>query len=267
MADESDGLQEAIETQMRELMSAARQAGEMIRQAREDLTRLAQEFGERQASRADSERGAARAELNNVFRAEWWESATPEKIAGAYQVAQAWPDEPQAMRASEKIRDEVRDRYGIDVAPKSSVNSEPLTRELAESERQRGKGDAAEAGRLTSEADRADRMADDNRSTAAEESHPDGRVEALEQAHIREGHADAARDAAQPLYDSAERRTQAANELEKRGVEPDAVRAKVHADVSQATPATTATRARRPPRARNTRGRGRARGKRNELKR
>lgn len=64
--------------------------------------------------------------------------------------------------------------------------------------------------------------------------------------------------AAQPLYDSADRRQATAADLEAKGVDAGAVETRMRADVSQGQPATEAvagTASRRAPKARPTRAR------------
>lgn len=118
MVDESDGIEEAIEGQMRLLVTAAAQAGDRLARMREDALRRAQATSEREArelqSRLAAEQRAVRADLAGIQRADWWESATPERIAQAYESAVAWRDEePEAARAEARIIDELRTRHGI----------------------------------------------------------------------------------------------------------------------------------------------------------
>lgn len=118
MVDESDGIEEAIEGQMRLLVTAAAQAGDRLARMREDALRRAQATSEREArelqSRLAAEQRAVRADLAGVQRTDWWEKASPERIAQAYESAVAWRDEePEAARAEQRIVDELRTRHGI----------------------------------------------------------------------------------------------------------------------------------------------------------
>ena len=72
-----------------------------------------------------------------------------------------------------------------------------------------------------------------------------------EQAHADETHA-----AAAPEYDSAERREAVAADLEARGIDSDVAATRMRSDVSQARPATAATRGtgKKAPKTRKTRG-------------
>lgn len=118
MVDETDGIEEAIEGQMRLLVTAAAQAGDRLARMREDALRRAQATSEREArelqSRFAAEQRTVRADLSAVQRSDWWEKATPERIAQAYESAVAWrEEEPEAARAEGRIVDELRTRHGI----------------------------------------------------------------------------------------------------------------------------------------------------------
>src|SRR5690625_1598620 len=119
MAEETDGIEEAFEGQVRILVTAAGQVAERLARAREQALRRAEAHSEQQSremqSRLEAERRSARAELASVYRADWWDRATPEQVGHAWQVARAWAQEdPEAVRAEQRIRDELRTRYGVD---------------------------------------------------------------------------------------------------------------------------------------------------------
>jgi hypothetical protein len=62
-----------------------------------------------------AERSAAQAALAAVHKEQWWDKANPADIATAHAVAEGWKEhDPTALEASEKIRQEVLTRYGID---------------------------------------------------------------------------------------------------------------------------------------------------------
>jgi hypothetical protein len=66
-------------------------------------------------ARLTADRSAARAALAPVNKDQWWDKAQPHDIATAHAVAEGWKDhDPTALAASEKIRQEVLTRYGID---------------------------------------------------------------------------------------------------------------------------------------------------------
>ncbi|PPF83302.1 hypothetical protein C5E07_11455 [Pseudoclavibacter sp. RFBJ3] len=270
MAEEGDGIEEAFEGQMRVLVTAAGRVGESFARGREEAKRRALERSQREAreleSRLEAERRAAHAEFGNVYRNEWWDKATPQDIGNTYQNARAWSNEdPEAVRAEARMRDELRSRYGIDVdntradpaAVREAVERAEQNRGQSDAERQRSAAEKAEADRLLHEADRADNAAERSRTEAGNDPDAEQRHEERVQAEQRQALADAARDAAQPLYDSAERRDATAVDLESKGVSPEAVSAKMRADVSQGKPATEAVKGPvgKSPKARNSRGR------------
>lgn len=255
MADESDGIEEAFDGQLRIAVTAAGRLGEAIARAREDAARRAQAASEQEArelaSRFEAEKRAARVELGSVYRSDWWDRATPEQIGGALTTARAWGSEdPEAVRAESRIRDELRTRYGIDVnatgadpaAVQAAVEAERLRRQ-SDTERQRSAAEQAEAVALSRQADEADRAAEAARTNADVAPDEGEREQAQVQAEREQNRADATREKAAPLYDSAERRQRDADKLEQRGVGKEAISAKMAADVSQGKSATAAVRA------------------------
>jgi hypothetical protein len=66
-------------------------------------------------ARLAAERSAAHAALTPVEKDQWWDKAQPNDIATAHAVAEGWKNhDPAALAASERIRQEVLVRYGID---------------------------------------------------------------------------------------------------------------------------------------------------------
>lgn len=236
MAEESDGIEEAFEGQLRVLVTAARQIAERMARAREDALRRAQAASEQEArelqSRFAAEQRAARVEMSNVHRAEWWDRATPEQIGHTYQVARAWSkEEPEAVRAEQRMRDELRTRYSVDV---ENAGADPeavrqaVQRELAKSEhdrasvaaeQSRSEQERAEAQRLMTMADQDERRAEESRAAAEHEPDPEERVRA-----------------------AAERRADTAQSLEAQGIDREVVATRMRADVSQGKPATEAVK-------------------------
>lgn len=255
MAEETDGIEEAFEGQLRVLVTAAGQVGERLARAREEALRNAQARSEQEyrelQSRIEAERRAARVEMANVHRSDWWDRATPEQIGRTYQLARAWSQEdPEAARTEQRVRDELRARYGIDV---DAVGGDPETVrqrirfELDRAERERV-GSDAERGRAATEQIEAQRL-------LAHANQEDQRAAEAEQ---RETTAGRAREDGRNLYDSAERREGTTRDLEAKGIDREVVATRMRADVSQAKPATEAVKAgaaARAPKARKTRGR------------
>jgi len=188
-----------------------------VTQAREDALRRTRAGSEHQAravqSRLAAAQAAARVELGNVHRPDWWEQASPEQIGHTYQVARAWAgDDPEAGRAEQRIRDELRTRYGIDV---DHAGADPAAVrhavERAEHDhpapgRHDRVAENVEAQLLMTHAGNADRR-------------PAGHGAAAE--HAR--------------YDSVERRAATAHDLQAQGIDPHAIATRMHADTSQAT--------------------------------
>ena len=275
MVDETDGIEEAITGQIRVAVTAAAQVGQAIGRAREEALRRAATLDERQArelrSRLDAERAAARAEVAQVNRSEWWDNSTPEQIGRTYQVARAWQGEDSEIsRAEQRMSDELRSRYGIDVHDTGAspddvrqlirLQSERAERDRLQSdgERTRAAAEEAEALRLLAVADQEDRRADEARAAAEFEPDAEERERARHQAEQHERTADRAREDGKTTYDSADRRSSTATELERRGIAQETVATRMRADVSQAKPATAAVAAgkTKAAKARKTRGRG-----------
>lgn len=275
MVDDTDGIEEAITGQIRVAVTAAAQVGQAIARAREEALRKAAAADERQArelrSRLDAERAAARAEVAQVNRVEWWDNSTPEQIGHTYQVARAWRGEDSEIsRAEHRMNDELRSRYGIDpddtganaqdVSRLIRLQSERAERDRAQAdvERTRAAEEEEEALRLLAVADQDDRRADEARAAAEFEPDPEERERAQDAAEKHERNADRAREDGRNTYDSAERRSSTATELEGRGIAQETVATRMRADVSQAKPATAVVAAgkTKAAKARKTRGRG-----------
>lgn len=272
MADDADGMEEALAGQVRVMVTAAGLVGQAVARAREQQQRRAQAASEQRArelqSRLDAERRAARAELAAVHQPEWWNRATPEQIGRAYQTARAWSgEEPEAVRAEQRISQELRARYGVDAAHagadtaavRAAIERAQRDRAQATSGRSDAAVDQAEATVLLALADAHDRRAEQDRGAAVRESDPDVRADATVQAEAAQDAAEAARGSGKVLYDSAERREQTARELEARGIGEAATAARMSTDVSQARPATEAVKggaAGRPTAVRRARGHG-----------
>lgn len=121
MADESDGIEEALETTVRLAVMAGARLGSEIARAREERLREQRRVDEREADRLaqrfEAEKRAAVAELSQVHRPDWWERADAERIGQTYATARAWaPEAKEARRAEQQMREELRDRYSIDLS-------------------------------------------------------------------------------------------------------------------------------------------------------
>jgi hypothetical protein len=219
---EADGMDDAIDGAMRTGLMVAGRIGEQLARMREEDQRnmaAAEEHRARQLQeRFDVQRAAARAQLAPATRDDWWDKATPAMIERVHETATAWKAyDPEAALASERIREQVQARYGIDVnntgADDGSVSA-GLARaqqaRLGENERTKASGarnDEAVAGVAVAGANRQD--------VAAQKAQ------------------------AEPAYDSSERRRQLAESLEGKG-DRESVNSRLLADKHQGTPAVAA---------------------------
>jgi hypothetical protein len=66
-------------------------------------------------ARLEAEKGTARAQLAGVSRPEWWDAAGARQIVDCFATAEQWRDsDPEFAVAADRIRGEMRDRFGID---------------------------------------------------------------------------------------------------------------------------------------------------------
>ena len=116
---ESDGIDDVLDGGIRQsLMIASRIAETIARRLQESQRQREQQItqtGYEAQARLAADRSSAHAVLAPVEKDQWWDKAQAHDIATAYAVAEGWKDhDPTALAASEKIRTEVRTRYGID---------------------------------------------------------------------------------------------------------------------------------------------------------
>lgn len=267
---ESDGIDEALQGVTHAAMTAAARMGEQLarireQQAREAQARSAQAAGE-YGARFAAERDAARSSLAPVHRPEWWDTAQAEDVTKAYRSAKAWSDvDPEAVRAEQKIVEEVRSRFGVDVtrdtdpaAVGEAVARSEQARADAAEQRAAAGSDTAEAVGLMAGADAADRHAEreaEKQHEAEERGDQDQSANHAGEAAKDERSADELHGDAGHAYDSAERREAMAEGMDH--IENKAaVEARVRSDVAQGRPAAEATTSApsRAPKARTTRG-------------
>jgi len=225
---EPDGINEAFQASVRVAITAAGLVAERLMRQREQAHRDAEAEG-RQATldlraRIAAERVTVRAELFDVQHDAWWRRAGAQEIGDAWQTAQGWrSEESVADWTADRIRDELRRRYAIDVnsldADRGAVQDALERREralrLATQARETARGSDAVAAPLMVAAGRADRQQNANRDAAGQAG-------------------DGAR--ADRPYDSAERRSDLAAELESIA-DDETIQARVVADTNQALPA------------------------------
>jgi hypothetical protein len=248
MAEESDGIGEAFDGQIRIALTAAAQMAERFARLREDLSRNAQARTEQQNRelqvRFDAERNAARASLAPVQQPEWWNHADVSDIATAYETAEAWrPVDDDIARTSDRMREELRSRYGVDVnnlgadpaAVREAITRADQDRASAATAREKSLRDYAEANSLLTTADQLDKDAEEkDRQRERDEQANDAPAEGLSRDELT-SEADRYRDDAATTYDSAERRGEFAASMEKSGVDPELQKARLVADRDNGT--------------------------------
>lgn len=232
----SDDIEGAIEGTLRTMLAAAGRTGERLARIREDAARRAEAQDTQRAreyqAQLEQERATARAQLRPVSEPVWWDRANANDIASAYETASAWQGEdPTIADAAAKMRDELRERYGIDT---ENIGADPA--QVAEALRQReaqldlaadshddAQQDRHEASSLARDADAHDRAAQVARDAER------GQHEVGLRSAAHEDRADAGYE-----WDSAERRDAHAQKLGAAGVAPEAIQAQYGADVSNA---------------------------------
>ncbi|MCH8614405.1 hypothetical protein [Arsenicicoccus dermatophilus] len=251
---DDDGMDEALGTVTQVAMTVAARVGERRARDMERRARLAQASSEQEAAetaqRSRAEQAAARAALAPVHQDGWWEGATVREITKAYETAKAWRDvDPAAVRAEERITEQVRRRYGVDVAEDSdpaavaeAIEHKERARARADDDRSDATEKTGKAVGLVADADVLDRRVREE-TDRMHQALARGRLQEAgrhgAQADHAQDQAQGKRDQAGHLYDSAERRQATAKSLDH--VENrTAVQARMTADVAQARPATDA---------------------------
>lgn len=239
MADlDNDGIDDALEQQIRVLaMAAAQSADHALRGVSVARARARERDEQTRRELQEHERAqhAARVAAFDVTRQDgWWREATPEQIGAAYGAARAWEQQmPEAAQARARIEDEMRVRHGVDFGAEVD----------AAIARDRAGVDQVEAAQHIAAANDADRASE----VAA--ARDDGEL-----AENRDSDRRREQGAAYEEWDSAARRRLLAADMDASGV-PQAVRdARLTADLGQGSPASAATsQTRRTSRARATR--------------
>lgn len=241
MAEENDGIADALDGQLRIALTVAAQLGARFSRIREELARTRQAQTEQQnrelQARFDAERAAARAELAPVYDRTWWDAASVDQTAGVHETATAWHGiDPEADRAAERIAEEVRDRYGLDVhdldadpaAVREALARAERTRSAAATSRGESVVDVAEAGAFLTAAETLDRVAEDRQRQANERDERAAETDAALDVDQLRSEAENDRDVTDALrgdsndnradaaeaFDSAERRERFASSLE-----------------------------------------------------
>ena len=272
MAEESDGIADAFDGQIRIALTVATQMAERFARLREELARTAQARTEQQTrelqARFDAERNAARASLAPVQQTEWWNHADASDIAAAYETAETWRGvDDDIARTSDQMREELRSRYGIDVenlgadpaAVRDAMTRAEQDRATAAAARGESVEDYAEAAALLTAADQLDKQAaEQDRERERFASAKDEPAEGLSREELT-AEADVTHDDSSIAYDSAERREAFAADMENAGIDPELQKVRLVADRDNATHPSAAV-ATKPGKQRKARNRSQAPG-------
>lgn len=245
-----DGVTDEAEDKLRMGLMAAAQVARTASNTRRTLLEQAtgRDLAEARQlqARLEADRATARAELAPVNEASWWDQTEVGDIARAYETAVTWRDDDEVARGAEsRIRQELRERYNIEInetgADLATVREElgraaarqsdpSVERDEARREQNYTTGLLAESEIFEQETDREDER---------------GEAERFDEALALE-------EDANRIWDSAIRREQHAERLSQFG-EPEAAAAWKQADTDQARNPQEAVR--------NTRPKGAARPK------
>jgi len=246
MVDETDQVAETFDDALRIALTVASQFGERISRLREQLTRQREADARQQArelqTRFDAERGAERAHLAVVNQADWWTRASAQEIGALYETATAWRNhDDTAAAATDTIRREVADRYGIDVdrpgaapdAVAAVIQTTEHDRAQAVEERRGAGEDLTVSEILLAGVDARDRDADEAAMRAWEATDPDAATQSGREAGAAVEKAGTEREGSDVVYDSAERREAFARSLEGTATEQE-IHGRVLADTGNA---------------------------------
>lgn len=225
---ETDGIEEGMSAELRIILTAAAQAGEMMQRSREQRRReqAARDQEEARAleSRLAAEQKAAVASLTRVEDERWWNQARPDEVAEMYRQARAWSSEdPRAVQAQQRIESEVERRYGVELTSsmEPDVAAESLRRAQRDQEERRD--------REAEQAVEAEKRAEEHES----ESQRSAETGDLAGAEKREQEAAAERDLSDSHWDSKDRHDKLAEQLRDRGVTEEAVQSRLHTRMAQ----------------------------------
>jgi len=230
MADiDGDGVLDAAVGELRMQLYAANRAAQAVIRLREEHAEAAKRRElekERELQRQlAAEQAIARAELAPVSSTSWWNQAEPADVARVYERAIAWRDvDPEARTAEERIRNELRERYNIEV---QETAADPIALRSAIEYANALRDDAADE-RLQADRDRQTAVA-----FMAEADGLELAAEGIERRESTRELVDELADGAALSWDSAERRDAHAAELERAG-HLEAAAAWKQADLDQA---------------------------------
>ena len=224
---EADGIDEAVDGALRTGLMAAARIGEQLARMREQEQRNIQRAEEERArqlqDRFNASQAAARAQLEPVSRDDWWDKATPDMIERVHETATAWKDhDPVAAEHAERIRDQVQQRYGIDVS-NTGASEHDISAAIERAQQARGQAE--------------------NERSAAAAAHGDEVLAGAAVAAANKEDRTRSADVEQPGWDTVERRSNLANSLEGNN-DREAANARLIADAHQGTHPSAAVQSR-----------------------
>lgn len=207
---ETDGISEALDSELRAVVMAAAQVAEHAARRAEtrtrDLERQATAAAQQLNARRAAERDTARAAVAPTRDPRWWDTAHLDAAARAYATAHAWADhDPQLAGDPARIADRIQDRFGTEA------------RDAVETAAGTGRPTPDQAGLVS--------QAGPRRGLSAEEQ--DAAITAHDAAAARSG------------WDTPERRAAFADSL-REVPDPEAVDARVRLDRARAHRASAA---------------------------
>lgn len=236
MSDSPDNdFMNRMETDTRTLVMALLQAGERYARELERQHELARRGAQNETERAtqwiEAEKQTQGA-VNSLTRKDrWWETATPQQAATAYARAAAWREEdPTAAATAARVRDEMRNRWGVD--------PEDILRQARQHDA-RARGEEGQALQLVNEADLTheredaarDQQANDRRRDLDGDGHPEAHSAITDEdiAALKWDTAEA-RATMAGAWDSPERRQKLAEQMRRDGLSEEAIQSRITAD-------------------------------------
>ncbi|MDR0488800.1 MAG: hypothetical protein LBG99_05275 [Propionibacteriaceae bacterium] len=143
---DNDGIDDAIEGQVRIMMGVATQIGERIARSREQqlyaATQRSHTEGQRAARQVKALNVTARYHMTSIYKDQWWDTATADDISQAWAIASSWPDDPEMVRAHNHLATTVESRYGFDprtvqlnhITQQLQTHMQSMEQQLAEAE-------------------------------------------------------------------------------------------------------------------------------------
>jgi len=116
---ESDGIDDVLDNGLRQSLMIAARLGETLARRRQESLREREHQDVQAAHQAHARYTADRAQMQAalapVHDDTWWQQAQATDITNAHMLTEAWKyHDPAALAAADRIRQEVKTRYGID---------------------------------------------------------------------------------------------------------------------------------------------------------